>query len=98
MNERGGGNELENRRGKSGWCQNDPPPPAVDYGETTNPGDITHPVWDLIAPALKDAWEINTAHRMSLIFNPVRQFEWGVPYDDNAVPKDAFAKYDPDPK
>ena len=38
---------------------------------------------------------------MSLIFNPinpVRQFERGVPYDNNAVPKDAFAKYDPDPE
>ena len=38
---------------------------------------------------------------MSLVFdpvNPVRQFEWDVPYDDKAEPKDAFAKYNPNPE
>lgn len=99
-NERARGDGPQTRKGASGQRRNNPPPPTP-YPETTDPQHVTRPVPNLVDPALKAAWKINTAHRMSLIFDsviPVRQFQRGVPYDDDAKPEDAFAKYDPNPE
>lgn len=90
-------------RGKSAQRQDDSPtpPPSADYGETTDPKDVTGPVLEQVDPALVGAWSINNDNRMAIIFdavNPVRQFQRGVPYNEKARPENAFAKYDPDPK
>ena len=71
------------------------------YEDTTDPGLVTVPVPNLVHPALKDAWVINTNHKMALIFdivNPVRQFKRDEYYDSDDEPEKAFAIYDPSPK
>ena len=71
------------------------------YEDTTDPGLVTVPVPNLVHPALKDAWVINTNHEMALIFdvvNPVHQFKRDKYYDSDDEPKEAFVIYDPSPE
>ena len=100
LNEHTRGVGRQKHKGGSGQCRNNPPPPTP-YPETTDPVRITRPVLNLVDPALKGAWKINTTHRMSLIFDsviPIRQFQQDVLYNNSARPEDAFAKYNPNPE
>ena len=72
---------------------------AAQYQLLMDPTEITHPVRNLVDPALKDSWEIHPENGMALIFDtisPVRQYNRDQPYrKDKAYP---FVVYDPNPE
>ncbi|KAF9785924.1 hypothetical protein BJ322DRAFT_1107806 [Thelephora terrestris] len=47
----------------------------VAYKDTTDPEMVTGPVLDLADPALREAWMVNTDHRMGLIFDTKAAFQ-----------------------
>lgn len=71
----------------------------AQYRLLTNPAEITHPVPNLVHPALKDCWAIHPKNGMALIFDkvtPVRQYNRDQPY--RAANEYPFAVYDPNPE
>jgi hypothetical protein len=93
------GRDDKPKRGRGGGKSRGRAKGQVAYKDTTDPEMVTGPVLDLADTALKEAWMVNTDHRMALIFdavNPAREFKRDRICDKYS--NDRFPEYDPTPE